>query len=410
MINNLSFYILIVHIILIIIFYYRKPPAFSFAGSFENKISINTRKISNLFLVEDEKTEDPTPKKYQDAKKKGQIAKSQDLNSSLQLFIFALVASGLGNSIFKTIANYLRQGLSTNYMMNFTSSSVRSFFTAQILVLIQIIIPVFGVLFISAIVINLAQTRFNYSFHPLKPDFKKLNPIEGFKRLFSKKVFFGLLKNLAKLGLVTYICYNFIKDNIVDIQQISLTSVNNYYTYLSQLLGGFIMKFAIILVMVGIVDYVYQRYDFKKSLKMTKHEVKEEYKQIEGDPLIKSKRKQKQRQLAMNRMMADVEKASVIVTNPTHLALAIRYDESIDDAPKLLAKGADNLAAKIREIAKAKDIPIIENKPLARVIYKRVKIGQEIPAEFYGALAEILAFIYKLEQKKRNFTKSRRRV
>jgi flagellar biosynthesis protein FlhB len=143
---------------------------------------------------------------------------------------------------------------------------------------------------------------------------------------------------------------------------------------------------------------------------MTKQEIKDEYKQIEGDPLVKSKRRQKQRQLAMGRMMSDVPKASVIITNPTHLALAIRYDDKVDSAPKLLAKGSDNVAAKIRELAKVNDIPIIENKPLARVMYKKVKIGQEIPAEFYGALAEVLAFIYKLEQKKKNFNKSRRRV
>jgi flagellar biosynthetic protein FlhB len=381
--------------------------------SIETYISIfpfSNEKGSNLFFVEDEKTEDPTPKKYKDARKKGQIAKSQDLNSSLQLLIFAIAATSLGNSIFKSIATYLKEALLTDYTMPFTHTNVRSFFAKQILVLIQILIPIFAVVFISALVINLAQTKFNYSFDPLKPDFKKLNPIEGFKKLFSKKNFFGLLKNLAKLGLVAYISYIFIKDNIIDIQQISLTSVNNYYTYLSQLLQGFILKFAVILVIVGVVDFIYQKYDFKKSLKMTKQEIKDEYKQIEGDPLVKSKRRQKQRQLAMGRMMSDVPKASVIITNPTHLALAIRYDDKVDSAPKLLAKGSDNVAAKIRELAKVNDIPIIENKPLARVMYKKVKIGQEIPVEFYGALAEVLAFIYKLEQKKKNFNKSRRRV
>lgn len=369
------------------------------------------RKIGlNFSFMADEKTEDPTPKKLLDAKKKGQIAKSQDLNSALQLLMFAIVATSLGDVVYKKIVFFLKSGMATDFKMSFTQNNVEVFLTDKIYSFIGIIIPVFGVLFIAAIVINLAQTKFNYSFHPLKPDFKKLNPIEGFKKLFSKKVLFGFVKNMSKLALVTYISYSFIKDNIFVIQGIALTSVYNFYTYLSELLRGFVIKFAVILVIIGIIDYVYQIYDFKKSLKMTKQEVKEEYKQIEGDPQIKSKRKQKQRELAMNRMMADVEEATVVVTNPTHLALAIRYDDKVDAAPKLLAKGADNVAAKIRELAKQKDIPIIENKPLARVLFKKVKIGGEIPVEFYGAVAEILAFVYRLEHKKKSFAKSRRRV
>ncbi|GAA0178066.1 hypothetical protein SH2C18_11830 [Clostridium sediminicola] len=375
-----------------------------------DSLLINRKIGSNILFMADEKTEDPTPKKLLDAKKKGQIAKSQDFNSALQLLMFSIVATSLGDLIYKKIVLFLKLGLSVDFKMSFTGNNVKSFVIDNIVNFIGIIIPVFGVLFISAIVINLAQTKFNYSFHPLKPDFKKLNPIEGFKKLFSKKVLFGFVKNISKLALVTYISYSFIKENIFKIQGIALTSVNNFYTYLSELLRGFVIKFAIILVIVGIADYVYQIYDFKKSLKMTKHEVKEEYKQVEGDPLIKSKRRQKQKQLAMSRMMADVEKSTVVVTNPTHLALAIRYDDKLDSAPKLLAKGADNVAAKIRELAKSKGIPIVENKPLARVLFKKVKIGQEIPVEFYEAVAEILAFVYRLEQKKKSFTKSRRRM
>ncbi len=364
----------------------------------------------NLVFMADDKTEDPTPKKLEDARKKGQIAKSQDLNSALQLFIFTLVASSLGNNIYNQIYSFLKSGFRVDYNMSFSQNNVNVFLRSNIVSFLKMILPVFGILFLAALVINLSQTKFNYSLHPIKPDFKKLNPIEGFKKIFSKKTLFGLAKNLGKLALITYISYSFIKDNISEIQGIALTSVYNFYTYLSELLGGFISKVATILVIIGIIDFVYQKYDFKKSLKMTKHEVKEEYKEVEGDPIIKSQRKQKQKQLAMNRMMNDVEKSDVVVVNPTHISVAIRYNEEEESAPRILAKGADNIAFKIRTLAKENDIPIVENKPLARILYKKVKVGQEVPVEYYGALAEILAFVYKLEQKKKSFTKSRKRM
>ncbi|WP_461205726.1 flagellar biosynthesis protein FlhB [Clostridium sp. DL1XJH146] len=377
---------------------------------FRGNIAVKRKLSINFMFMADDKTEDPTPKKLEDARKKGQIAKSQDLNSALQLFIFTLVASSLGNYIYNGIYSFFKSGFRVDYNMSFSNNNVNVFLKSNILSFISIIFPVFGVLFLAALVINLAQTKFNYSLHPIKPDFKKLNPIEGFKKIFSKKALFGLLKNLAKLALVTYISYSFIKDNIFEIQGIALTSVYNFYTYLGDILGGFISRVATILVIIGIIDFVYQKYDFKKSLKMTKHEVKEEYKEVEGDPIIKSQRKQKQKQLAMNRMMADVEKADAVIVNPTHISVAIRYDEKEESAPRVLAKGADNIALKIRTIAKEKNIPIVENKPLARLLYKKVKVGQQVPVEYYGALAEILAFVYKLEQKKKSFYKSRKRM
>lgn len=209
-----------------------------------------------------------------------------------------------------------------------------------------------------------------------------------------------LSKNLIVVSIVSYIGYQYVVDNYKSILQLSNIYLPSLGTELKNILLGIFFKITIVLAIIAAIDYFMQRRFHNKDLKMTKQEVKEEYKQMEGDPQIKSKIKQKQREMATKRMMSSVADATVVITNPTHIAVALTYEEGGEGAPKLVAKGADNIAIKIKEIAKDNEVPIMENKPLARLIYKEVEIDQEIPQDMYQAVAEMLAMVYKLKKKK----------
>lgn len=352
-----------------------------------------------FFFAADEKTEQPTPKKLDDARKKGQVAKSTDLNSAIILLLLVILISTLGNFIFSNIYLFLQESLGNGLNRNITQGNISHLILEQILSFFKITIPILGGVMVVGVLTNLLQIGFVRSLHPLKPDIKRLNPIEGFKRIFSKKSLFELTKNLLKLIIVGYLAYSYINDNLKSIFSTTQMSIQGYFPFFKEIVLGLMLRIGIVMIILSIIDYIYQRYEFKKNLRMTKHEIKEEMKQMEGDPQIKSLRKQKQRQLAMKRMMAEVPNATVIITNPTHLAIAIKYDEKTIGAPIVLAKGADYVAERIRYIAKEEKIPIIENKPLARILYKEVDIGQEVPMELYQAVAEILAMVYQMESK-----------
>ncbi|MBN2259002.1 MAG: flagellar biosynthesis protein FlhB [Clostridiales bacterium] len=370
---------------------------FSFSYAAEGIGSLNHYR--GFIFAADEKTEDPTPKKIKDARKKGQVAKSSDLNSAIILVIMALLTLVSGDTAFKNLYLFLYRSLS-NINIDVANTDVRALGMYYGYYFFSITAIVFVTVMIGGIIANVTQSGFLFTLDPLKPNFKKLNPIEGFKNQFSKKSAFNMFKTLMKLVLVGYVAYGFIKANIFNIFRLTDVSVSQIYPYMKDLLVNLILRIAIFLMILGIVDLVFQKYDHKKNLRMTKHEIKEEMKQMEGDPQVKSFRRQKQRQLAMARMMEDVPKASVVITNPTHIAVAIKYEDGKDEAPKVMAMGADHVAFKIREIAKEHDIPIMENKPLARLLFKQAKVGKDIPVELYKSVAEILAAIYRMKQKK----------
>ena len=253
---------------------------------------------------------------------------------------------------------------------------------------------------IAGIVASLMQTGFLLTGEPLKPKFSKLNPISGFKNMFSKKSFVDLLKNLAVVTVIGFIGFLYVRDNYDKILQISNTYLPSLGGQVQDLVVGIFFQVSVVLVIIAAADYFVQFKFHQKDLRMTKQEIKEEYKQMEGDPQIKSKIKQKQREMATRRMMASVADATVVITNPTHLSIALKYEEGNNEAPKVVAKGADLVALKIKEVAKENDVPIMENKPLARMIYEQVDIDREVPQEMYQAVAEILAMVYKLKNKK----------
>ena len=350
-----------------------------------------------------EKTEEPTAKKLKDAREEGQVAKSQDIIvafSLLGLFLTLKVMVGyIGESFmgsYKEVYGLMADIVKEPFTKNIAGSVMR-FGIVRILLIAA---PIYAVAVLVAFVTNIYQVKWAPTTKPLMPKFSKLNPISGFKRIFSMDKVVELLKSVAKIGIITYIVYDALKDEwglLRSLYDIDLVSAIGLIGDTVISLG---IKISVFFVGIALIDYLYQKYKFKEDMKMTKQEVKDEYKQSEGDPHVKGQIKQKMREAARRRMMQELPKADVVITNPTHLAVAIKYDrESSNGAPMVIAKGADHLAGKIKEVARENDIEIVENKPLARMLYYNVEIGMEIPPELYQMVAEVLAYVYRLKGK-----------
>ncbi|MDU4860376.1 MAG: fused FliR family export protein/FlhB family type III secretion system protein [Terrisporobacter othiniensis] len=347
-----------------------------------------------------DKTEEPTAKKKRDARKKGNIAKSKEVTTAITLVAMLIIIFTMSDYIILEIKNSMINLLSSNFSMDFDSGVMLNSLGSKILLsFMKIFLPIGFIIMIFGVIGNLIQSGMLFTGEGLKPQFSKLNPINGFKNMFSLKALGTLVKSVAIIGVLLYIGYSFMNKNFEGIMK----SADIYLPYLLntiiELIKSLLGRICLAVVLIAVVDYGYQRFTHNKELKMTKQEVKEEYKQMEGDPQVKGKIKQKQREISNRRMMQAVPSATVIVTNPTHISIAIKYEKGIDSTPRVVAKGADVVAFKIREVAKEHDIPIIENKPLARLIYKEVDIDKEIPEEMYQAVAEVLVAVYKIKNK-----------
>jgi flagellar biosynthetic protein FliR/FlhB len=352
-----------------------------------------------LIFASEEKTEEATPKKKSDARKKGQVAKSKEVPLALTLLtctlLLALLSGYVGNGLKDTLYHFLNSEVTELNYDNLQGIMVTVLFRIAV-----IFLPVVMPILIVGVLANYIQVGFLITGEPLKPQLSKLNPISGFKKMFSSRTAVELVKQLIMVTIVGFIGYNFVKDNIAGLLKIGYLSIYNIPKEFGGLVVSIFVKISMIMIAIAAADYFYQWYMHNKDLKMTKQETKEEYKQAEGDPQIKSKIKQKQREIASQRMMASVPDATVVITNPTHIAVALKYEEGGEGAPKVVAKGADFTAIKIKEIAKESEIPIIENKPLARLIYSEVEVDGEISVDMYQAVAEILAVVYKMKKKK----------
>ena len=353
-----------------------------------------------LIFAKEEKTEEATPKKKSEARKKGQVARSKDVGLAITMVTCTLVILLLSSMIVGNLKDTMIYFLQSGMLQDINEMSIKSIVITILLKAGLCILPVVIPIMIAGIVASLMQTGFLLTGEPLKPKFSKLNPISGFKNMFSKKSFVDLLKNLAVVTVIGFIGFLYVRDNYDKILQISNTYLPSLGGQVQDLVVGIFFQVSLVLVIIAAADYFVQFRFHQKDLRMTKQEIKEEYKQMEGDPQIKSKIKQKQREMATRRMMASVADATVVITNPTHLSIALKYEEGNNEAPKVVAKGADLVALKIKEVAKENDVPIMENKPLARMIYEQVDIDREIPQEMYQAVAEILAMVYKLKNKK----------
>lgn len=353
-----------------------------------------------LIFAKEEKTEEATPKKKSEARKKGQVARSKDVGLAITMVTCTLVILLLSSMIVGNLKDTMIYFLQSGMLQDINKMSIKSIVITILLKAGLCILPVVIPIMIAGIVASLMQTGFLLTGEPLKPKFSKLNPISGFKNMFSKKSFVDLLKNLAVVTVIGFIGFLYVRENYDKILQISNTYLPSLGGQVQDLVVGIFFQVSLVLVIIAAADYFVQFRFHQKDLRMTKQEIKEEYKQMEGDPQIKSKIKQKQREMATRRMMASVADATVVITNPTHLSIALKYEEGNNEAPKVVAKGADLVALKIKEVAKENDVPIMENKPLARMIYEQVDIDREVPQEMYQAVAEILAMVYKLKNKK----------
>lgn len=353
----------------------------------------------DLQLFADEKTEEATPHRRQDARKKGQVAKSTDLNAALVLVASMALLFALRNYFFENtqgfiilaLGDWMSQPLDRNNLWHVVTELVSTYF--------RLMAPVFVVAVGMGLAANLGQVGLKISAEAIQPKLSHLNPLEGLKRMFSRRSLVELAKSLFKIIIVGFISYKIVRSGFEKLLFMVDMSVFQGVDLVSRLIFKVGMGVVAAFFVIAILDYVFQRKEFDKGIRMSKQEVKEEYKQMEGDPLLKAKVREKQRQLAINRMMHSVPEATVIVTNPIHLAIALKYGAGAEGAPLVLAKGAGFIAEKIKNKAREHDIPIIEDKPVAQFVYKNVEIGQEIPPELYQAVAEILAMLYRIKGK-----------
>ncbi|MCI5492501.1 MAG: flagellar biosynthesis protein FlhB [Lachnospiraceae bacterium] len=350
-----------------------------------------------------EKTEPATAKKLKDARDEGKVAKSRELGFAVDLIVLfvvlrifmSYVSEGLLGS-FSEVYGMIPDLVSEN-ASGMTIKSATTVLSMSLLRILKIILPFLLIGVVVALLVSILQVGFKVSTKPMKPDLNKFNPLNGFKRMFSKDSVFELFKSIIKIGLIAYVAYSSLKDHQNEIFLLYDIQLMQAVILVGNIILDTGLKISMVYLIIGAVDWIYQKHKFNEDMKMTKQEVKDEYKNTEGDPQIKGRQRQRMREASQRRMMQDVPKADVVITNPTHLAVAIKYDSEVAKAPVVLAKGEDYLAMKIREKAKENGIEIVENKPLARMLYANVDIGAEIPPELYQAVAEVLAMLQKFK-------------
>ena len=352
-----------------------------------------------------EKTEEPTGKKLNDARKEGQVAKSKEIANAfgiLALFIILKVYVGtIGTRFIESFHVVYGQipELMKMYNGNLSVASLQVLLRSMMLRLLTIIAPVLLIGLMVAVICDIVQVKWRPTTKPIKPKFSKLSPVKGFARIFSPNSLVELLKSLLKLVVIGYVVYSYLKGRVGQIFLLYDITLNQAIGLIGEIAIDLGIRIAMVYMVIAFLDFWYQKWKFRQDMKMTKQEVKDEYKNQEGDPQVKAKQKQRMREASMRRMMSQLPEADVVITNPTHYAVAIKYDPEKYDAPYVLAKGEDYLAQKIKDVAREHEIEIVENKPLARMLYANVEIGGLIPPELYQAVAEVLAFVYHLKGK-----------
>ncbi len=361
------------------------------------------------FFAEDangaEKTEQPTAKKLDDARKEGQVAKSQEIATAfslLALFIILRVGYGFMGSnfigIFERVYNNI-PNVARTYDGMLPVHYLSSILSNAILTLLLITAPFLIVGFVVAFVCDFVQVGFKPTSKPLQPKFSKLNPISGMKKIFSARKLFELGKSLLKLAVMAVVIYTFFTGRTESLFLLYDMPLKQAIGLMGNLIISLGLRIAAAYMVIAFVDLIYQRRKFTKDMMMTKKEVKDEYKNSEGDPAVKGAQKRRMMEASRRRMMQQLPQADVVITNPTHYAVAIKYDAQEAEAPIVVAKGADYLAQKIKETAKENNVEIVENKPLARMLYANVEVGELVPPELYKAVAEVLAYVYHLKGK-----------
>lgn len=350
-------------------------------------------------MAGEEKTEKATPKKRRDQRKEGNVLQSKEIVTAASVLgIFASMRLLIG-LITKSLLEYSGSVFEHVGQTMVSTDTIMSIFVDIITVVAICTGPICLIAIFLGIIPTVAQTRGLFTMKALKPKFSRLNPLSGIKKLFSMQSIVSILKGLIEVIIISVVIYNEIRDRMPKFIALMNAGVMQGMTYAALTIFDLVMLICIMLVFVAAADFLFQWWQFEKKLKMSKQEVKEEFKQMEGDPQIKGKIKQRQQQMAQMRMMQEVPQADVIVRNPTHFAVALKYDQDKNNAPQVVAKGKDYLALRIVQIAEENGVMTIENPPLARSLYSMVDIGREIPAELYNAVAEVLTVVYREKHK-----------
>lgn len=352
-----------------------------------------------------EKTEPATDKRLRDARNEGKVAKSKEISSAIDLIVLFLLLKVFMSfmsenffSAFRVFYNKIPEVLD-EAIGGISLQTANTLLQVLILYLLKIMAPFLLIGLIVSVIFGIVQVGWKVTAKPLKPDLKKFNPVNGFKRIFSKDSLFELVKSIVKLVVIGVVAYKSIQSHEQQLFILYDIPLMQAVILCGEIIIDTGLKISVVYLLIGFADWIYQKYKFKEDMKMTKQEVKDEYKNTEGDPQIKGRQRQRMRESSMRRMMQDVPKADVVITNPTHLAVALKYDSDSGRAPVVVAKGEDYLAQKIKDKAREYEIEIVENKPLARMLYANVDIGAEIPPELYQAVAEVLAMVYNLKNK-----------
>jgi len=354
----------------------------------------------DIQLFAGEKTEPATEKRREEARERGNVPKSNDLDSVVVMLAAFLILKFYGSQLLGVMGDYMRFSVTNLISTELTLPVTILIINQLFIVVLKCLVPIFLIIIIAVICVNFFQVGFMLTFEPLIPDFERLNPISGLQNVLSKRALGELVKSIIKILVVSYVPYSTLSEQMpLLIRFVQLDPVPSMII-LAKLIFSMAIKIILILFALAIGDWFFQKWNYEENLKMSKEEIKEEFKQREGDPKVKSKIRERQRKIATKRMMEDIPKATVVVTNPTHIAVALKYQQDEDPAPKVIAMGTGLIAEKIKEIAKAHGVPILENKPLAQALHKSVNVGDEIPADLYAAVAEILAQVLRMKTQK----------
>lgn len=358
-----------------------------------------TRLQLDLQFFSGEKTEKATPQKRQESRKKGQVAKSQEVPSAFILFGSALVLYFLGGWYLDRVLTFFQFIYEDVFLTTLTVQNVPELMNDLFMDLAIVVAPIFIIAIVFGIGGNFAQFGFLFVPEAIFAKLERIDPISGAKRIFSLRALVELVKSIAKIVVISSAAGIILWTNKEEVMGLSHLPVRQSAGVIGQLTFELFLVVSLILVVLAVADYMYQKYEFEKQIRMSKNDIKDEFKKMEGDPLIKSKIKEKQRQMSMNRMIQDLPRADVLITNPTHFAVALEYNDAKMDAPTIIAMGMDFQALKLREKAKEFNVTIVENKPLARALYAQADIGDPVPEELFGAVAEILAYVYRINGK-----------
>jgi flagellar biosynthetic protein FlhB len=345
-----------------------------------------------------DKTEKATPKRRQEVRSQGQVARSIEISTAVALLIGWLVMRVFGERTMEGLRDGLAFSFQNINQPEMTETAVRSLAVQSSFLFGKIMLPIAAALMLAGLAASVLQVGFHITPKAITPKLSKINPLTGVQRMFTIRSLGELLKSLLKLFIVGFLCWKVISDHLIALMQLTGGDFRPGMAAIGAVAMELLLKVGLAYVVLAIADYAFQRWQFEKSIKMTKQEIKEEARSQELAPELRSRIRQVQRTLARKRMMQRVPQADVVITNPTHLAVALQYDASKMAAPKVIAKGQRLVAEQIKEIARANGVPLVENKPLAQALYRAVGVDQEIPRELYKATAEVLAFIYRLKQ------------